>query len=181
MPAAGRHTLRLLPLLISAACAACESSSPTAPTAVLSNSLESVSASSFAGTWVGTLTTGFTGSGTATVVLNGPRADASYTGTWSVVFGDASQDRAGSLTTAAPERRTAPGVEIFWISAALLPVRIDGCSALPLPLASFVPDYRFDLTLVGRDRLSGQSLFAECYQLLPGRVELTRRVSRPSH
>jgi hypothetical protein len=163
----------LLPLLISVACVACESSSPTAPTAVLSNSLASISASSFAGTWVGTLTTSFTGAGTATVVLNGPRADGTYTGNWSVVFGDASQNREGGLTTSAPERRTVPGVQMFSISAALVPVRIDGCSALPL--ATYVPDYRFDLTLAGADRLSGQSLFAECFQLLPGRVELTRR------
>ena len=100
-------------------------------------------------------------------------ADGSYTGRWSVVFDEASRNREGSLTSSAPELRRAPGFQTFSISAALVPVRIDTCSGLPL--ASFVPDYRLEVALTGADRLSGESLFAECYQLLPGRLELTRR------
>jgi hypothetical protein len=171
MARAGRRALRLL--LVAAACAACESSPPTSPTTVLSNTLASISASSFAGTWTGAFRSSFTGLGTATVILTGPTGDGSYTGTWSVVFADAAQNREGSLISSPPERRGPSGAPMLWISAALVPVRIDSCSGLPL--AAFVPDYRFELALVGDDRLSGESLFAECYQLLPGRLELTRR------
>jgi hypothetical protein len=167
------HLIRVLSAVVALACAACDSSAPTAPTVALSNSLASISASSFGGTWVGTFTSSFVGPGTATVVLEGPRADGSFTGRWSVVFSDASQNREGSLTSSPPELRRAPGSQTFSISAALVPVRIDTCSGLPL--AAFVPDYRFELALAGADRMAGESLFAECYQLLPGHLDLVRR------
>lgn len=177
MPGVGRNALRLAAIVMAVALAACNDSAPGAPTSVLTTTLSSISPASFAGTWVGTIASSVDSSSpaTATFTFVGPAADGSYTGTWSIVFHDASLNRQGILTTTAPESRNDLGFQRpLAVSATLTPVRPDSC--VPAPFGGFAPDYRMDVALVSADRLSGQSRFAECARgVLSGRVELARR------
>lgn len=177
MSGMGRNALRLAAMVTTVAVVACNQSAPGAPTEVLTTSLSSISPASFAGTWVGTIAPSVDSSSpaTATFTFVGPAADGSYTGTWSIVFQDASLNRQGVLTTTIPEPRSDLGFQrLLALSATLTPVQPASC--VPVPFGGFAPDYRMDVSLVSADRLSGRSLFAECARgVLAGRVELAMR------
>jgi hypothetical protein len=112
----------------------------------------------------------------ATLTFVGPAADGSYTGTWSIVFDDASLNRQGVFTSTAPESRNDLGLQLLSVSATLTLTPIGAGSCVPAPSGGFVPDYRMDVALFSADRLSGQSRFAECARgVMPGRVELSRQ------
>jgi hypothetical protein len=175
MRSAGRHAVPLMAMLMAVALAACDDSGTVAPTAVTST-LSGISPASFAGTWVGTVAPMFDSSapGTATLTFVGPAANGSYTGTWAIVFDDASLNRQGVLTTTAPESRNDVGAQRLSLSATLRPIGSGSC--VPAPSGGFVPDYRMDVALFSADRLSGSSRFAECARgVIPGLVELSRQ------
>jgi hypothetical protein len=176
MSSAGRHAARLMAMLMAVALAACDDSGPVAPTGVRNSTLSGLSPASFAGTWVGTVASTLDSSAPAAATLTfvGPAADGSYTGTWSIVFDDASLNRQGVLTSTAPESRNDLGLQLLSVSATLTPRGSGSC--VPAPSGGFVPDYRMDVALFSADRLSGHSRFAECARgVMPGRVELSRQ------
>ena len=176
MPRARCHLARLMAMLMAVAPVACDDSGPLAPTPVFTTTMSGISIASFAGTWVGTIASTFDSSapGTATFTFVGPAADGSYSGTWSIVFEDASLDRQGSFTTTAPESRNDLGPQLLSLSATLTPTAAGWC--LPLSFGGFASDYTMEVALFDADRLSGRTRFAECARgVMPGRVELARR------